>query len=123
MICLIFPFPPSVNHTWMRGSGKRLYTNQKVKDFHKEASLLIHQHRLTAPFEMLMGRLRVEIMLFAKDKRARDIDNYQKSVFDCCTKNQVWKDDSQIDELLIRRGAIDKENPRVVMCIRELDAA
>jgi crossover junction endodeoxyribonuclease RusA len=117
MIEFTFPFPPSVNHTWMRGKGNRLYSNAKVKDFHKAATAVIQAKALVNP---LQDRLRVEFVINEKDKRRRDMDNYTKSVFDACTKNNVWEDDSQIDELIIRRGEINKEFPNVVVRVTEL---
>ncbi len=119
MIEFELPFPPSVNHTWMRGKGNRLYSCAKVKDFHKLASVRIDTVKtLFNSIEFpIKGRLRVVITLNEKDKRSRDLDNYNKSAMDVCTKNGLWEDDSQIDELIIRRGAIDKENPNVFIHI------
>lgn len=118
MISIVLPFPPSVNHTWMRGKGQRLYANPKVKTFHNQANAIIKSLCLLEP---LKYRLKVKIVLNEKDRRKRDIDNYTKSIFDACTKNGVWEDDSQVDELIIVRGVIDKENPRVTVNIFRLE--
>lgn len=119
MIGFELPFPPSVNHTWMRGKGNRLYSCAKVKDFHKLASVRIDTAKtLFNALEFpIKGRLRVIVILNEKNRLRRDMDNYTKSVFDACTKNGLWEDDSQIDELIIRRGVIDKENPNVFIHI------
>lgn len=119
MIGFELPFPPSVNHTWMRGKGNRLYSCAKVKDFHKLASVRIDTVKtLFNALEFpIKGRLRVIVVLNEKNRLRRDMDNYTKSVFDACTKNGLWEDDSQIDELIIRRGVIDKENPNVFIHI------
>ena len=119
MIGFELPFPPSVNHTWMRGKGNRLYSCAKVKDFHKLASVRINTVKtLFNSLEFpIKGRLRVIVVLNEKNRLRRDMDNYTKSVFDACTKNGLWEDDSQIDELIIRRGVIDKENPNVFIHI------
>lgn len=119
MIGFELPFPPSVNHTWMRGKGNRLYSCAKVKDFHKLASVRIDTAKtLFNSLEFpIKGRLRVIVVLNEKNRLRRDMDNYTKSVFDACTKNGLWEDDSQIDELIIRRGVIDKENPNVFIHI------
>lgn len=119
MIGFELPFPPSVNHTWMRGKGNQLYSCAKVKDFHKLAYARICTAKTffnSIEFP-IKGRLRVVITLNEKDKRSRDLDNYSKSALDACTKNGLWEDDSQIDELIIRRGAINKENPNVFIHI------
>ena len=119
MIGFELPFPPSVNHTWMRGKGNRLYSCAKVKDFHKLASVRINTVKtLFNSLEFpIKGRLRVIVVLNEKNRLRRDMDNYTKSVFDACTKNGLWEDDSQIDELIIRRGVIDKDNPNVFIHI------
>ena len=119
MIGFELPFPPSVNHTWMRGKGNRLYSCAKVKDFHKLASVRINTVKtLFNSLEFpIKGRLRVIVVLNEKNRLRRDMDNYTKSVFDACTKNGLWEDDSQIDELIIRRGIIDKDNPNVFIHI------
>jgi len=116
------PFPPSVNHTWMRGAGKRLYSNPKVKAFHKESDCILQEvKRLYPAIEFpIQNRLQVVIVLNERDKRRRDIDNYQKSVMDACTKCGIWDDDSQVDELIIRRGIINKDNPNVFITISEV---
>ncbi len=122
MIEFELPFPPSVNHTWMRGKGNRLYSCAKVKDFHKLASVRIDTAKtlFNSIGFPIKGRLRVVITLNEKDKRSRDLDNYNKSAMDACTKNGLWEDDSQIDELIIRRGAINKENPNVFIHIERM---
>lgn len=87
------------------------------------ASVLINEakynhHSVDFPIK---DRLRVIVTLNEKDKRRRDMDNYTKSVFDACTKNKVWEDDSQIDELLIRRGTINKDCPNVTLRIENIE--
>lgn len=121
MMSFELPFPPSVNHTWMRGKGNRLYSCPKVKEFHKVATLLITEAKLLSSVVFpIKSRLSVTMILNEKDKRRRDIDNSSKSLFDACTKNGIWLDDSQVDELIIKRGVINKENPNVFVIISEL---
>lgn len=117
-IRLTFPFPPSVNHTWMRGSGKRLYSSPKVKEFHSQASMIISEGKVTSL--NLSQRLSVTLVLHEKDNRKRDIDNYTKQIFDALTKNQVWLDDAQVDSLLVTRGDKNKESPCVDVVIRDI---
>ena len=52
------------------------------------------------------GRLSVKILVNPPDKRRRDIDNLTKVPLDALTHAAVWEDDSQIDELYIRRNAV-----------------
>lgn len=62
--------------------------------------------------------LYVVVKLFFKTKRKFDIDNANKILLDSLT-GIVWKDDSQIQEMLIIKG-YDKENPRIELKIEEL---
>ncbi len=42
-------------------------------------------------------------MLYPPDQRSRDIDNYNKALFDALTG--VWEDDSQVKRMLVEWGA------------------
>lgn len=53
--------------------------------------------------EMIKGSVGVEIDLFYSDNRKRDIDNPTKAILDCMT-SIVYKDDSQITELIITKN-------------------
>jgi Holliday junction resolvase RusA-like endonuclease len=48
------------------------------------------------------GRFRVMLAFVATDRIGRDVDNLAKLVLDALNK-RVWKDDSQVDELSVRR--------------------
>ena len=72
----------------------------------------------------LESSVSLEVGLFFGDKRKRDIDNYNKLLFDALS-GIVWVDDVQIEELLIKKS-IDKSNPRIevtVMTGKELSTA
>lgn len=49
------------------------------------------------------ARLSVTIYAYPPDRRKRDLDNILKCLLDSLEKAQVFVDDSQIDELIIRR--------------------
>lgn len=62
--------------------------------------------------EPISGRkIALKVVLYFKDERRHDIDNYNKILFDSMN-GIVWEDDSQIDELEIRK-TVDKSNPRI----------
>ncbi len=46
----------------------------------------------------------VEILLFPPDARRRDIDNYNKALFDALTHAGIWEDDSQVQRMLVEWG-------------------
>ena len=48
-------------------------------------------------------RLKVDILVFPPDNRRRDLDNVLKAVLDSLEDAKVFKDDSLIDDLRVRR--------------------
>jgi Holliday junction resolvase RusA-like endonuclease len=62
------------------------------------------------------GFINLSIIFYFKDKRIRDIDNFNKLIFDAGT-GIIWKDDSQIKPLFLDKY-IDKDNPRVEIIIK-----
>lgn len=97
------PWPPSVNHVWRRVGSKTLLSAQGRA--YREA---VGQHCLMHKIAntRLSGRLSVKILVNPPDRRRRDIDNLTKVPLDALTHAGVWDDDSQIDELYIRRNAV-----------------
>lgn len=100
------PFPPSVNHHWRsfvpRGRNRAItIISQRGREYRDAVCDLIY----SAP--MLTGRLAVVIEFTMPNKVRRDIDNFCKVVLDSITHAGVWKDDEQVDELIIRRLAVE----------------
>ena len=59
----------------------------------------------------------VEIHLYFPNKLRRDVDNYNKLILDSAN-GILWKDDSLIQELRIRKH-LDPKNPRVELIIKK----
>ena len=97
------PWPPSVNHVWRRVGSKTILSADGRK--YREA---VGQHCLMRKIAgaRISGRLSVRILVNPPDRRRRDIDNLTKVPLDALTHAAVWEDDSQIDELYIRRDAV-----------------
>lgn len=114
-IHLSLPWPPSVNSYYMsiRGTAGRMLT-KRARDYRKDVVALVRtKHGF--PTMPASARLRLEIELRAPDCRQRDLDNHLKGLQDALMHAGVLPDDSQIDELVVRRGKNLKEGAAVVM--------
>lgn len=110
------PWPPSVNHVWRRVGSKTILSADGRK--YRET---VGQHCLIRKIAgaRISGRLSVKILVNPPDRRRRDIDNLTKVPLDALTHAGVWDDDSQIDELYIRRNAITAGG-RITIQIQQL---
>lgn len=68
----------------------------------------------------LRGDVSLSITLYFGTKRRSDLDNFNKLSLDALT-GIVYEDDSQICELVLRRG-YDKQNPRIEIEAKEVPA-
>lgn len=109
--------PPSTNGAYINTRFGRAKTG-KAKIWHQEAGFRAKQ-QCAASGQLLpyLPPYRVFLGLYFKDERRSDIANREKLAIDLLVDLQIIKDDSMIDELLIRRLGIDKENPRVEITI------
>ncbi|NYU09864.1 crossover junction endodeoxyribonuclease [Enterobacteriaceae bacterium CCUG 67584] len=106
---LVLPFPPSVNTYW-RAPNKgplagRHLISAKGRAYQSDACAAIIEQlrRLPKPSSAPAS---VEIILFPPDARRRDIDNYNKALFDALTHAGIWEDDSQIKRMLVEWGPV-----------------
>ena len=104
VIALNLPWPPSTN-TYYRSmrSGKlsgRVLISDKGRQYRNQ---VISQILSMPRTNMLTGKIAVKVYAYPPDKRKRDLDNIFKSLLDSLTHAQVWRDDSNIDDLHILR--------------------
>jgi crossover junction endodeoxyribonuclease RusA len=59
--------------------------------------------------------VRLDVELRAPDRKARDLDNHLKAIQDVLTHYNVWGDDSQVDELTVRRGKVFSGGQAIIM--------
>lgn len=110
------PYPPSVNHYWRR-VGWRTLISREGRRYRKEVVALLAAQRARP----LNGRLFVRVTVFPPDGRRRDLDNVQKALLDALQQGGAFHDDSQIEELVIKRGAVIRGGKTIVE-ITEIDA-
>ena len=96
MIELDLPWPPSVNESTRR---------YHLAGFRKEVTTIV-----MAAGWPTMGKARLFVVLtwHAPDNRRRDVDNPIKATLDSLKNASVYRDDSQIDQLIVLRGPIEK---------------
>lgn len=109
------PPPPTTNLYWRFAKNGIVYVSQQGKAYRR----LVNQLVLLAPGRSLLpleGRLAVDVQVIPSNKRRRDLDNYFKALLDSMTHAGVWQDDSQIDDLRIRRDLrfLEKESKIIV---------
>ena len=106
---LILPYPPTVNHYWLRNRNGSVRISPAGLAFRQEVALKCRQERI----KRLTGRLAVVVEAFPPDNRRRDLDNVLKALLDALQHGGAFEDDSQIDDLRIIRMASVPKNPQV----------
>lgn len=109
------PWPPSVNHYW-RHVGARTLISKAGREYRQSVELAV---LIAGGRRNLLGRLSLRIAASPPDLRRRDLDNVLKAPLDALAKCGVYEDDSQIDELIVRRLKPSKPG-RLVIEIMEL---
>ncbi len=110
MTTFTIPFPPTVNHM-IRTFGKQRFMSAEYRAFTGMISVIVKRERVPNFGEQ---RLAIAIELCAPNKRKFDIDNRAKPTIDALMKAGVMDDDSQIDQLHVKRGPIVKGGCAIV---------
>ena len=110
------PMPPSVNHYWAksvkRAKGKS-YVHVRLSDratkFRNDVVAQVADiAQRHGSIRTHNGRIRAVVTLHGATKRSFDVDNFMKGIGDALTHSRVYKDDKQIDELIVKRGDVIK---------------
>ena len=109
------PLPPSVNRLW-RNIGHRTILSREARVYRQTVKSILQCHR----FEILVGPIAVDILVFPPDRRRRDIDNFPKALLDSLQHAGVFVDDSQIERLSIERREI-VTNGSVIVKVESID--
>lgn len=109
--------PPSNNQYMGNSHSFRAY-HRKKEEWHWLVKAAIKE-RPEKPYT----RALVTITYFFKDKRRRDPDNYSgKFILDALTQEGIIADDSfDVIDLLVKKGGVDKNNPRTEIEVRSTD--
>jgi crossover junction endodeoxyribonuclease RusA len=100
---LTLPWPPTLNTYW-RHVGSRTLISREGRAYRDRVMLEVLRNRTPR----IDGRLAVDILAYPPDRRVRDLDNLPKAILDALRHARVYDDDGQIDDLLIRRGNVEK---------------
>ncbi|EED3355280.1 RusA family crossover junction endodeoxyribonuclease [Salmonella enterica subsp. enterica] len=108
---LVLPFPPSVN-TYYRAPNKgSLKGKHLISERGRKYRKAVYSSVLWAygglPRAINID-VEVKIILYPPDNRRRDLDNYNKALFDALTNSHVWEDDQQVKRMLIEWGPVVK---------------
>ena len=105
-VVLTMPWPPSVNRYWRhitRGAlAGRVLISREGRVFRESVRAAVLQARVPR----VEGRLRVRVIAYPPDRRARDLDNLLKAPLDALQHCGIIADDSAIDALVIERAHV-----------------
>lgn len=102
-ISIDLPFPPTLNHLWKHGRGKKktgkawTYKSKPYVLWISQADgILLQQKR--GPIKMLRGRFDYLLELYTSDgRKRRDGDNRHKAPLDYLTRIGLIEDDSKAE--------------------------
>ena len=103
---LTLPFPPTVNTYW-RHTPKGVLISASGRSFRSNAIAAVYMQLGRKP-KPLDCDVQVTVVIAPPDRRARDLDNYLKALFDSLTHAGIWKDDSQIKRMAVEWGPVTK---------------
>ncbi len=102
------PFPPSVNHYWVR-TARRVYLSEAAKRFSRLTAAAVAEVQRQYGHRSFLGDVSVALTLYLSDKRVRDVDNYPKGVLDALTKAGIWSDDAQVRVMTVKKFDADNK--------------
>jgi crossover junction endodeoxyribonuclease RusA len=113
---LTLDYPPSNNNYYRNVRGRTLIS-AKGRAY---AAKVAADCRKAGVAHTVTGPVSISVVAHAPDRRRRDLCNLTKALHDALTKARVWTDDSQIQHMDYRWGAIDPDSPRVEVEIRPM---
>ena len=111
------PYPPSVNHLWLR-TRRGVHLSKEGRLYKQQVAELVRTVGKPRLYERMV---RVELVLYPPDARRRDLDNVLKILLDSLTYARVWHDDEQVDQISIRRGEPVKNSGQCLVKVWQLE--
>ena len=109
-ILFALPFPPSVNDYWGKTKRGFVFLKPAARKYKKAVELVLTRSGFGV--YPTKDKVSLKIVSHKSDARRYDIDNLLKALLDSM-KGRVFVDDFDVDEITIKRGEIDRDNPRV----------
>ena len=106
MTPITLPWPPTVNRYYRTHLGRVLISEEGRRYRRVVKTHLAGARDLPAMSDL--DRLALTIAAYPPDRRKRDLDNLLKPLIDALMHAGAFPDDSQIDVLMIGRGAVRK---------------
>lgn len=107
--------PPSVNQIYRIAKWGRMFMTKEGKAWKEQSAWIIKQ--ALKP----MKKISVTVRIYFRDLRRRDLDNMEKLIADSITMSGIIKDDNwQILNEWHVSGALDKDDPRIELEIKEI---
>jgi len=100
---LTLPYPPSINHYYVRTPKGGFCVGPEGMAYRRAVRVIV----LAEKCPTIEGPLRLAIRLFPPDERRRDIDNPLKCLLDALEHGGAFPDDSAIRALLVRRESAE----------------
>lgn len=117
-IKLSLPWPPSVNDYWgtrvpKGGSFAMKYLTERARTYREHVVKLVLERfeGRVVPYE---GEVLLDIVLYPPDARRRDLDNFNKGLWDALTAAGIFLDDSQVQSYRVTRGSVVRGGAVVV---------
>ncbi len=110
-------WPPSINHYWrhvpMRMRSSKTIVKALIsapgRAYKRQIAAEVAQYSCRdgkSKLGLFDGRIRIDVVLCAPDRRRYDIDNRLKPLLDALVEAHVMRDDEQVDLITVRRGPV-----------------
>ena len=96
---IALPWPPTTNQLHTVVGGRKILS-KRGRQYHQAVAEAVLLQR---PARFGSARVRVTLDLHPPDRRKRDLANFEKAAIDGLVRAGVLDDDSQIDELRLKR--------------------